>query len=54
MSVKNLLVNLPAFSRCGFRLNLSNLSSNSDASEIRAKASKIKRGFRNFVYNLKS
>ena len=67
MSVKNLLVNLPAFLRCGFWLNsvkftatsvreqnLSNLPSNSGASEIRAKASKIKRGFRNFTYNLKS
>ncbi|MFC2750817.1 MAG: hypothetical protein ACFN38_06820 [Campylobacter sp.] len=67
MSVKNLLVNLPAFLRCGFWLNpvkfmvtsmreqnLSNLSSNSDASEIHAKACKIKRGFRIFSYNLKS
>ena len=66
-SVKNLLVNLPTFSRCEFWLNpvkftvtfmreqnLSNLPSNSGASKIRAKACKIKRGFRNFSYNLKS
>ena len=66
-NIKNFLVNLPAFSRCGFWLNpvkftvtsvreqnLSNLPSNSGASEIRAKACKIKRGFRNFTYNLKS
>lgn len=53
-NIKNFLVNLPVFSRCGFWLNLSNLPSNSGASENRAKACKIKRGFRNFTYNLKS
>ncbi|WP_163026386.1 hypothetical protein [Campylobacter showae] len=34
--------------------NTSNLPSNSDANSNRVKASKIKRGFRNFAYNLKS
>ena len=62
-SIKNFLVNLPAFSRCGFWLNLIKFTvtsvreqnlSNSDTSKIRAKACKIKRGFRIFSYNLKS
>ena len=62
-SVKNSLVNLPAFLRCGFWLNPVKFTvtsvreqnlSNSDTIKIRAKACKIKRGFRNFTYNLKS
>ena len=65
--LKSSVANLLAFSKCGFWLdpvkftvtsvreqNLSNLPSNSGASEIRAKACKIKRGFRIFSHNLKS
>nr|WP_314088996.1 hypothetical protein [uncultured Campylobacter sp.] len=65
--LKSSVANLLAFSKCGFCLNLikfmvvsmreqntSNLPSNLDANSSRGKASKIKRGFRNFTYNLKS